>query len=313
MHRSIALFILLLPLSLQAQKASNKTTAISWTADWSTDDKWIAVGGDDSLLTIYDASNFTIASTIKLNSMIRCVRWSKNSKRLAVSTNSDGIVLVDMNTKKITRLPGNEGSRALEWNYNGQLLAAAGNAVVTIWNADGKLLRSIYKDDRKSYLTMDWNPSKNILMAGGDEIRIYDTSGKQLQMFRHRKENLALLTLKWHPSGNFLASGDYGHSGEGTESLIQFWKEDGSLLKQLHGSKDEYRNIKWSPDGKFLASASDALRIWDANGRLLYTGKSKVLLWGVDWNSKGARIVTTSSDGRVELWTNTAKLIKQLP
>jgi WD40 repeat protein len=313
MLRPITLAILLLPLSLQAQKITPKSKAILWAIDWSADDKWIAAGGDDSLLLIYDATNFTLARTIKINGMIRCVRWSNDGKRLAVSTNNDGVVIMDANTKKTTRLPGNEGSRALEWNYNSQLLAAAGNAVVTIWNTEGKLVRSIYKDDRKSYLTIDWHPSQNILMAGGDEIRIYDTSGKQLQMFRHRKENLALLTLKWHPSGNFLTSGDYGHAGEGTESLIQFWTEDGRLLKQLHGSRAEYRNIKWSPDGKFLASASDALRVWDANGTLLYTGKSNDLLWGIDWNSKGDRIVTTSIDGRVKLWTGTGRLVKQLP
>ena len=59
-------------------------------------------------------------------------------------------------------------------------------------------------------------------------------------------------------------------------------------------------------DGSLLASASDGLRIWTKEGQLLYTGKTKDILWGIAWNKSGNRILTGSFDGDINLWTDKA-------
>ena len=143
----------------------------------------------------------------------------------------------------------------------------------------------IKKEDNNSYFSIGWHPGKNIIAVSGDDIRIMDTMGTTLKVIRHRKEQTGVLTINWHPSGEFFATGDYGHYKEGIKSIIQFWKPDGTLTKTLYGSKAEYRNIRWNKSGTLLASASDALRIWNTNGKLVCIGKSKDLLWGLDWNS----------------------------
>jgi WD40 repeat protein len=51
-----------------------------------------------------------------------------------------------------------------------------------------------------------------------------------------------------------------------------------------------------------LASASDALRIWDKQGILIAEGKSDAYLWGVSWKPNGKRIVTTSAVQEITLW-----------
>ena len=136
-----------------------------------------------------------------------------------------------------------------------------------------------------------------------------DTMGTTLKVIRHRKEQTGVLTINWHPSGEFFATGDYGHDKEGIKSIIQFWKPDGTLTKTLYGSKAEYRNIRWNKSGTLLASASDALRIWNTNGKLVCTGKSKDLLWGLDWNSQSEKIITSSISGKIKIWNANAKLI----
>ena len=178
------------------------------------------------------------------------------------------------------------------------------------WNKDGKLIRSTPKENNDSYLSIHWHPSKNIIAAVGTEIWLFDTSGKQLTQMKHRKENAGLLTVRWHPSGEFFATGDNGP--DEIESIIQFWKEDGELIKTLQGSKGEYRNIRWSNDGSLLASASDGLRIWTKDGQLLHTGKSKDILWGLAWNPSGNRIITGTFNGDIHLWTNKAKPLMQV-
>jgi WD40 repeat protein len=88
-----------------------------------------------------------------------------------------------------------------------------------------------------------------------------------LQNIKHRNEETIILAVQWHPGGTFFATGDYGHKEEGIESLLQFWNEDGVLIKSLKGSKAEYRNIRWNKDGTLLATASDGLRLWSEDGR----------------------------------------------
>ena len=83
----------------------------------------------------------------------------------------------------------------------------------------------------------------------------------------------------------------------------------GELLKTIDISKGEYRNLAWNSKGDKLASASDALRIWDTKGNLVSVGNSEDYLWGVSWNKKGNRILTSSLEQRIILWNKNAKRI----
>lgn len=185
--------------------------------------------------------------------------------------------------------------------------------ILQIYNKEGKLLKSIRKDNSKTYLSVDWHPKKNIILTGSDKIRLFDTLGTLLQNIKHRTEETIILTVKWHPSGTFFATGDYGHKDERIESLLQFWNESGTMIKSLRGSKAEYRNIQWNKNGSFLATASDALRLWSKDGQIVYTGKTEDLLWGIDWDSQSKNIITTSEKGNINLWTAEGKLLKKIP
>ncbi len=291
-----------------------RAETLLWTADWSADETKIAVGGDDSLLKIYDSKNLKLIKSYQLKSMIRQLSWHPTNSLLAIATNDDEVCILNTETEKFIKLKGiTYGARGIDWNFNGQLLATADNdGLVKIWDSTGNLLRTIKKEDNNSYFSISWHPSKNIIAVSGDDIRIMDTLGVTLKVIKHRKENTGILTIDWHPSGDFFASGDYGHEKEGIKSIIQFWKPDGTRIKTLYGSKAEYRNIRWNKSGTLLASASDALRIWDANGKLVYTGKFKDLLWGLDWNNNSEKIVTSSISGKIKIWNAKAKLLTEV-
>ena len=110
----------------------------------------------------------------------------------------------------------------------------------------------------------------------------------------------------------FFVAGDYGQKENGIESLLHFWNIDGTLLKSIHGSKAEYRNIRWNKNGDYLATASDALRIWSKDGQLIYVSKSEDLLWGIDWDSQYKNIITYSEKGKIILWTYNANFVKDI-
>ena len=208
-------FILLLLITAQSSCGQNTKTPWGrglWTVDINHNDKYIALGGDDSLLRIF-TTDLTPYKTIEAAGMIRAIHWHPKENLLAVSSRND-IWILKPESGEETRLEGNHnGSRTVAWNYNGELLAAAAGAgKIWIWNKQGQLIKTIQKTDSigvpdtKDFLGMDWHPSKNIFTTVGDEIRIFDTSGTQLNVFKHRQQRAGLLTVKWHPSGNFFCN-----------------------------------------------------------------------------------------------------------
>ena len=289
----------------------NARVPILWTADWSPDDNKIAIGGDDGVLRIYETATLKLLKTYEFLSAIQCVDWNQDGKILAIALDDKPAHLLNVETGLFLQLQETTGSRALSWNPNGDLLAIGDyEGSLQIWSKEGKLIKFIKKDNNKTYLGVDWHPKKNIILTGGDKIRLFDTSGNLLQSIKHRKEETIILTVKWHPSGSFFATGDYGDNNEDIESLLQFWSEDGTMIKSLGGSNAEYRNIRWNKDGSFLATASDGLRVWSKNGQIIYTGKTEDLLWGIDWDSQSKNIITSGSEGSTYLWTDKAKLLK---
>jgi WD40 repeat protein len=286
-----------------------------WTTEVSADGKYVALGGDDSTVWVYATDNYALRHAYKMGSMVRCLSWHPREPLLAIATSNDVAVLL-LPAQTITKINGlPTGGRGVAWNHNGELLALAdGNGVIRIMNKEGRLLRSIKKHNDNSYFCIDWHPSKEILVTGSDEIMLFDTTGQQLQMIKHRNVATGVLTVKWHPSGDFFAVGDYGHDKEGIPSLLQFWNESGKLLKEVRGlSKSEFRNIRWNHAGTQLATASDALRLWNREGKLLSTGTTKSGIWTVAWSKDDQRIITGSfDDGSVKLWSSSAALIRQV-
>ncbi|WP_164674980.1 WD40 repeat domain-containing protein [Anditalea andensis] len=296
-----------------AQKEDN--SKILWAANWSKDNSYFAIGGVDNKIRLFSGKSFELLSTIENSTSIQRMSWHPHFNILAVAATGNGSKIIDVEKDSTTYLQGdnNYGGRAIAWNSTGDLLAYADyEGEITIWNKEGELIRTIKKGNTISNVAIDWHPSKDEFVVLSDSVRIYNSDGELLNQFEHRKKNVLLLCVQWHPSGDFFAIGDYGDTENDYKPLLQFWKPKGHLIKEIAISKAEYRNLSWSADGKKLATASDALRIWNRNGKLLAEGLSEDYLWGVDWSPNGQFIVTSSTNGHIKIWNNKAKVIKEL-
>ena len=290
------------------------TKEILWTTDWSPNGKYIAIGGNIDTLKIYSESNLKPYKSLPIKNTITRVKWHPTKNIIAVSTQNseDKTSLINLDKNEKIELNGisSEGARGIDWNYTGEYLAVADNeGQILIYNMKGELIRKFVNQSNstKSITAIDWHPKKNILTMVTDKIRFYDIEGNLLKSIKHRPEDVMLLSVAWHNSGDFFVTGDYGD--EKDKSLLQYWNEQGELIKSIDISKGEYRNLTWNPKGNRLASASDALRIWDTKGNLISEGNSKDYLWGVSWNEQGSRIITSSMEQRIILWNKKAKRI----
>ena len=280
------------------------TKEILWTTDWSPNGKYIAIGGNIDTLKIYSGSNLKTYKSLPIKNTITRVKWHPTKNIIALSTqNSEdktSIINLDNNEKIELNEISPEGARGIDWNYTGEYLAVADNeGQILIYNIKGKLIRKFVNQSNstKSITAIDWHPKKNILTTVTDKIRFYDIEGNLIKSIKHRPEDVMLLSVAWHNSGDFFVTGDYGN--EKDKSLLQYWNGQGELIKSVDISKGEYRNLAWNPKGNRLASASDALRIWDIKGNLISEGNSKDYIWGVSWNEQGSRIITSSLEQRI--------------
>jgi WD40 repeat protein len=288
------------------------TKEILWTTDWSPNGKFIAIGGNTDTLKIYSERNLKPFKSFNIKNTITRIKWHPSKNIIAVTTqmsaDKSSIINLETNEKIVLNGISPEGARGIDWNNTGEYLAVADNeGQILIYNIKGELIRKFNNENTKSITAIAWHPKKNILTTVTDKIRFYDMEGNLLKSIKHRQEEVMLLSIAWHKSGSFFVTGDYGD--EKDKSLLQYWDENGKLLKSIDISKGEYRNLTWNSKGNRLATASEALRIWDTNGKLISEGNSKDYLWGVSWNKQGNRIITSSREQNIILWNNKAEII----
>lgn len=313
----VILNILIIFLSNHTFGQNTSTKEILWTTDWSPNGKYIAIGGNVDTLKIYNEGRLTIHKSFPVKNTITRIKWHPSLNIIAVTTqmSDEKSFILNLCTNEKIELNGisPDGARGVDWNYTGEYLGVADNdGQILIYDIKGKLIRKFVNqvNSTKGITALDWHPKKNILTTVTDKIRFFDIEGNLLKSIKHRQEEVMLLSIAWHKTGSFFVTGDYGD--EKDKSLLQYWNEQGELLKTIDISKAEYRNLAWNPNGDRLATASDALRIWDTNGNLISEGNSKDYLWGVSWNEKGNRIITSSMEQRIILWNKKGKIIKSI-
>lgn len=313
MSRFLLLFILCFAeIMLFGQHPNDR---IYWTAQWSPDGKYLAVGANEEIL-IFDGQTYDKVKKFHDNVHVERLRWHPEKHFLAVADSGPQTRLINVDTDQTTYLKGESPnpSRAVVWNPEGTLVANADyEGVITIWDIDGTLVRHIPKESSKGYVAIDWHPSGNEIIALSEFIMVYNLDGTLLKKIPHREEKVLMLCVEWHPSGDFLVIGDYGDNDFGYPPLLQFWDREFNQIKTIRQSKGEYRNMDWTSDGMLLATASDALRIWSRGGELIAEGPSSDdYLWGVGWSPDGKSLVTSSTLGKIQIWNKDARMVREL-
>ena len=268
-----------------------------WTVEYDAKSDFIAFGGDNDTLKFSSLSNTSLNFSLPVKGTITKLDWHPNKNQIAVATQGTNVnsFILDIDTKEKIIFKEIKGSRGVEWNSDGSKIALGDNeGNLYIYNNQGKLLDSVIQK-QKAITDISWSPNNKLIITVGHHVGIYNLKTKKNTNIRHRGKDVLMLCVSWHPSGDFFVTADYGDYEYNYPSLLQFWNKDGNRLKDIRRSKAEYRNIKWSKDGKHLATASDALRIWDNQGKLIKEIDFDGNLWGLTWLTDKTLIVTDNS------------------
>jgi WD40 repeat protein len=285
--------------------------------DWHPTKDQIVVGGsNDSFLKVLSTESFQELTSLPYLGTITKAKWHPTDNRVAIAV-QDGKskpAILHLDNNKIIELDSitNDGARAIAWNATGDLLADGDNeGFLTFFDATGAFLRKI-DTGQKGLMGLDWHPKENTVVVVGESISLYDFATDSLQHFEDRKEEVLMLSVAWNPNGAIFATGDYGDFIQHYPPSLQYWTYDGEKIKTIDESKAEIRNLKWSGDGALLATASEKLRLWNKEGELVNEKSSENLLWGIDWNTDGSRLVTTDEQGNIQFWNQDLQPMKQL-
>jgi WD40 repeat protein len=307
-------------LSIIFFSAPSAKTSIAWTASWSYDDAYVAIGNDKGELSIYETATWKkVKSWNYPNTTITRIEWNPKQLILAVaSVTHDAaasvVQLYDIDKNKIIKnLPDSLQGRAVTWSPSGEEVAFVGSkGRISIFGKDGVWHKSLSFTNPGSLFEIDWHPTKNLLLAVEEDIYLIDIDqDKVLAKYDDGQQNKGILCCQWHPSGEFFVTGDYGHVQEDIPCYLGYWNMNGTLIKRSIVGHAEYRNARWTVDGRYLAAASDGLIVFDRTGLVISKiNFNNTNIWGVSWNSKGDKLLSSDQSGNVRVTDIKGKVLK---
>ena len=312
-YTAFSLSILLL-FGTHNKPSTGKQTKAStaWTASWSYDDNFAAIGNSNGELAIYETTNWKkIRSWNFKSTTVSRIKWNPKYPILAIAAFSHEkeptiIQLYDVEKNQIIRsVPDTMFGRGVSWSPTGEEVAFVGKTGgISLFSRTGKFLKTLSFRNQGSLFDIDWHPTKNLLLAVEEDIFFIDMDRDSLiATFDDGSKNKGILCCAWHPSGNFFVTGDYGHENEGGEpSYLKYWNNEGKLQRRIKESKFQYRNLNWRRDGKYLAAGADVLLVLNETGEIISKTKfDDNNLWGVEWNNKGDKILSGDQAGNIRI------------
>jgi WD40 repeat protein len=268
---------------------------------FSADGKTLASGGADCAIRLWNTSDFTARGTLRGHTgAVRSVVFSSDGSRLysgsadktarswEVSRGTHGPVALAHTGAGYACTFSTDGRTIAGAAYNGEMILwdAATGVVSARADAHGKspVCHSAFSPDGKVIATCSWDRTVRTFEAGTlKPIRTMDAgAGAAWCVFSPDGARvLAALTNK---------------------SAVVLNAENGERVLTLEGHAGRVEQAAFSPDGSLIATASDALRVFDAaTGTLLGTSPRSGAIATCAFSPDGSVLVSGSMSGEVRV------------
>jgi WD40 repeat protein len=276
-------------------RANQTFGTAAFSAVWSPDGKYVAVGGSNSSpgakqvqVYSFNGTALTVVSGAQVvyGSTVYALDWSPDGRYLAIGGNSPTsgyeVQVYSFNGTTLTLISGAQvdyGSlvRSMDWSPDGRYLAIGGNSPTSVYEAQVyefngttlTLISGAQVDYGTSVQSVSWSPDGNYLAIGGYiptsgyEVQVYSFNGTALTAVSgayvdYGDSGSYVDSVAWSPDGRYLAIGG-GPSASGYE--LQVYRFTKTSLVLIPGAQAVYSTsgriwlVVWSPDGRYVAIA----------------------------------------------------------
>lgn len=232
---------------------------------FSPDGKYLATGGDDLQVRLFDTATWELKRTFLGHSgSILCLDFSPDSKYLASGSGTDKVIPQNAG-ENLTRIWNLETGRqelvldghldgvlAVEWSDDGTMLATVSDdRTCKVWSfPDGDILHSM-KGHTSGLLDVDWSPDGTRLYTGSRDYKIKVWDWKNASELMSWPDYNCVRSVQVHPDGDYIAT-----SGVDLTMKIRDLGSGAELkvIKDGVEQKAMVMSSRWSPDGTKLVA-----------------------------------------------------------
>ncbi len=273
---------------------------------FSPDGRWIASGGWDKAIRLWDRSTGKLVRTLLgCRGFVRGLSFRPDSKQIISCSEDRGLRLWDVASgRSLASFHGHTGFvHCVAFSPDGAQAASGGmDGSIKLWPAAAPDTQVMFRNGSGWVGTVAFHPGGNrVATAHNGDIRVWDPrTGEELWHIIGPRGLLGRIGLAFSPDGQFLIA-------SAPDGAFNLWNaETGSLVRRLTPSRSPVGGAAPSPDGSLLATAGGdgTVVLWS-----LATGTPARTLTGhaaavnaVVFSSDGLRLASASEDQKVKVW-----------
>lgn len=264
----------------------------------------LATGGDDGVVTAWDALKGTVVFTKTVGGIIHSVTFSPDGTRLAAASEDGTAKIWDaVDGQELLNLPRLSGMYDVAFLTDGRLATAGQDGVTRVWDSV----------TGQQVLTLPASASTVIGVAGSPDGTLIATSSYDGSVrLWNAMPGHELLTIPAHDAivWDVAYFGDDRIASASVDGTVKLWDAvTGSLLNSFAGEASAapaFTSVSISPDGARLAAGGfdGSVTVWNsATGEIVsqFEGHT-TLVTGLEFSPDGTNLASSSWDGTATVW-----------